>query len=169
MKIVDTNVLRVANGDTAQASPECVLACLSLLNQLRQQGGLVLDEDGEILNEYYRNARANGQPGVGDAFLHWCLLNFANPALCELVPITPHDQRGYEEFPDDPALATFDRSDRKFVAVALAHYSATGQMPTLHNATDSDWAHPPHYAAFRKHGLRLVFECPDYLSAPTAR
>ena len=162
MMLIDTNVLRVANGEAAQASLECVISCTALLQQVYEQGGLVLDEDGEILAEYSRNARANGQPGAGDAFLLQCLRNWANPAWCDLAAITPHDERGYEEFPDDSALISFDRSDRKFVAVARKHPA----RPAIHNATDSDWAHPVHHRALVSHGVSIVFLCLDCVAAP---
>lgn len=163
MKLIDTNVLRVANGEAEQASPECVITCTALLQQVSEEGRLVLDEDGEILGEYQRNARSNGQPGVGDAFLLQCLRNWTNPAWCELATITPHDERGYEEFPDDPALASFDRSDRKFVAVARKHPAG----PAIHNATDSDWADPVHHPALVRHGVRVIFLCPDCVAMPS--
>lgn len=125
--IVDTNVAVVANGRgrSPQASPSCVLRCVGRLRDLQLHHTLVLDDGWRILREYLRELSPAGQPGVGDAFLKWVLTNQANPARCEQVRIIPRDaaQPGGElcEFPDDPALAGFDPSDRKFVAVALAH------------------------------------------------
>ena len=52
-----------------------------------------------------------------------------------MVEITPDGIGDYKEFPEDPDLANFDPSDRKFVAVAIA----SGANPTIFNATDSDW------------------------------
>ena len=53
--------------------------------------------------------------------------------------ITPRrdDSANFVEFPLDTELAGFDRSDRKFVAVALVSGSAPDGFM---NAVDSDWA-----------------------------
>ncbi|MFN7733844.1 MAG: hypothetical protein ACK5OB_18245, partial [Pirellula sp.] len=80
----------------------------------------------------------------------------ANADFCEIVDITPSDKSGssFTEFPDAPELTKFDRSDRKFVAVALK----SGKKTPILNAVDSDWW------AFRntlaQHGVHLEFVCP---------
>lgn len=76
-------------------------------------------------------------------------------AKCERVVILPHLDRGYEEFPEDSALATFDRSDRKFVAVAL---SSSGQPPIL-VAGDRGWRR--HYEALTRNGITVEFLCDE--------
>ena len=98
--------------------------------------------------------------GVGDAFLKWAKSNEYTASICTRVPITPHPERGYEEFPDAEDLASFDRSDRKFVAVALAH----GEGPPIYNATDSDWHE--HGEALTRHGVRVEFLCPELVPGP---
>jgi len=118
--VVDTNVLIVANDDADHASPDCVAASVRALERIRRGGRIVIDDGFEILAEYQRKVSPTGQPGLGDAFLKWVFVNQANPDRCERVPISSDEARGYAEFPDDHALAAFDRSDRKFVAVALA-------------------------------------------------
>lgn len=155
-RLVDTNVLYVANDAEAKTySPACVLACTRLLRDIQQRGVLALDDQFEILGEYMNNASEVGQPGVGDAFLKWARSNEYNPQRCTRVPIAPHPDREYEEFPDAEDVADFDRSDRKFVAVALTHTDD----PPIHNAVDSDWR--DHYEALTRHGVKIVFECPD--------
>jgi hypothetical protein len=64
----------------------------------------------------------------------------------------------YEEFPDDPELARFDRSDRKFVAVTLA----SRLDPDVLNATDTDWWH--YRECLKKYGVRVVFLCPNLMT-----
>jgi hypothetical protein len=59
------------------------------------------------------------------------------------------------EFPEDPDLAGFDPSDRKFVAVALKSSCA----PEIANAADSDWY--IYGERLEKHGIRLKFLCPE--------
>jgi len=87
------------------------------------------------------------------------LTNWSNPNRCELVAITQQpsssDPKDFVEFPNDSTLQNFDRSDRKFVAVALAH----PETPPILNATDSDWWH--YRIALEMHGIKLHFLCPD--------
>jgi hypothetical protein len=137
MKIVDTNVPIVANGHSAQASEELVEKCIDALMQITREGGLVLDDNGLIFEEYSRNLNFSGQPGTGDAFMKWVHDNQWNPEFCERRSITPlfNDSRGFEEFPTAPALAQFDASDQKFVAVANA---SEPKHPIL-EAVDFKW------------------------------
>ncbi len=159
--IVDTNVAVVANGrqKSPQASPSCVVACVERLHDLQLRHTLVLDNGWRILREYLRELSPAGQPGVGDAFLKWVLTNRANPARCEQVHINPRDSAQFDgefsEFPDDPALDRFDPSDRKFVAVAIAH----AEHPSILNAVDTDWW--PYRAVLAGHGVCVDFLCPD--------
>jgi hypothetical protein len=103
--VIDTNVLVVANGrNCEQASPDCILACASRLNQIKQHGIVVLDSQWLILKQYMDNAYSIGQPGIGDAFLRWVLTNQANPKHCETVNITSTGQDNFAEFPQDPSL-----------------------------------------------------------------
>ncbi len=135
--VVDTNVPVVANGRSEQASPKCVSRCTVRLNQLMCSGKLVLDDSRRILKEYMANLRSAGQPGPGDAFLKWVHTNYSNPDRCDLVEITPRDasETDFEQFPPDAALADFDKTDRKFVAVALAHR----EQPPILQAVDTRW------------------------------
>ncbi len=153
---VDTNVPRVANSphDPTHAPPECVLECVRRVRELTANGGLLLDDGWRIIREYQSQLRSIGQPGVGDAFLRAVLTRHADPSWCTLVPITAHAERGFEEYPADPALTAFDPSDHMFVAVALA-----GPQPAVVlNAVDSDWWE--HRDALQRNGVRVEFLCP---------
>jgi hypothetical protein len=163
--VVDTNVLVVANERTAQAPATCVRACAERLRALIDAGTLVLDDQWRIIREYQRQASSSGEPGLGDAFLKWALINRTNPQRCDLVALTLRGDgdEDFEEFPDDPALGGFDRSDRKFVAVARA----STRRPPVVNATDTDWwlFREP----LQRHGVRIIFLCPDLMEASDRR
>lgn len=158
--IVDTNVPIVANGREIRASPGCAISCVRKLLEIQQSHTIVLDGGWHILREYLLRLRSDGQPGVGDAFLKWVLTNRANPRHCQLVSITlrpnSEDQNDFEEFPnDDEELTRFDRSDRKFVAVALVH----PEHPPILNAVDTDWW--DYRIALERHGIQVNFLCPE--------
>ncbi len=133
--VVDVNVAIVANGKKSpQADFACRLACVKALKQVRDNL-ICLDDGDHILSEYRNNLSMSGQPGVGDEFMYWLHQNQYTKTVCEQVVIHKHAKRVFEEFPDDSALAAFDRSDRKYVAVALT----SRNQPTILNAVDSDW------------------------------
>lgn len=151
-EVVDTNVAIVANNREPNASPSCVLACVAALRGLVDAGMLVIDDGDAILSEYRRYLSPSGQPGVGDEFMRWIFNHLYNPSRCERVRITPVNG-SFSEFPDDPDLNKFDRSDRKFVAVALA----STLHPSIVNAVDSDYA--LFGKAFAKHGVSIRHLC----------
>ena len=155
--VIDTNVLVTANNKSDHAGLDCLLTCVNALEEAKKHSVVTIDNGMLILDEYRRHASLGGQPGVGDAFLKWLWQNQGNPRHCEQVTITPTgcDKRDFQEFPDDPALLGFDPSDRKFVAAALA----SRNLPTILNATDSDWW--KFRQAFAANGLTIIFLCPD--------
>lgn len=152
--VVDTNVIWVANGETEQAGPRCVEACVDRLEGIKKTGGLLLDQGGCILEEY---PKPKGQPKVGHAFKIWVWTNEYNPERCTRVSIEPDDRRGFAEFPDDNELTNFDRKDRKFVAVAIA----SGESPPIVNAADPGWW--KHRRALARHGVEVDFICPELM------
>ena len=156
MVVVDTNVAVVANGQSPQASPNCVAICINRLEGIiRGEEKLVLDNRWIIISEYRDNLRSSGEPGAGDRFLLWLLRN--KDTQCDLVPITPVDgsENEFEEFPDDPALKDFDPDDRKFIAVACAH----PEKPPILQAVDSQWW--DFRDALRENGVTVAFICED--------
>jgi hypothetical protein len=154
--VIDTNVLAVANGKADHAGIDCVMSCVSALENAKQRNVILVDSGYRIFDEYRRHANLAGQPGLGDLFLKWLWNNQANQVHCEQIEITPSatDPDGFEEFPNDTRLADFDRSDRKFVAVALA----SNKCPAILNATDSDWWN--FQAPLQENGLEIKFLCP---------
>jgi hypothetical protein len=160
--VIDTNVPIVANGKADHVDdPDCVITALQMLKQVREKGTLVLDCEGLILKEYRDSSHLNmlGQPGAGDFFIKWAYDNQANARYCRQVRITPKgdDDQDFEEFPNDDALAGFDRSDRKFVAVA----AASKDNPEIVNASDTDWW--IYREALQSHGFRINFLCPELM------
>lgn len=153
--LIDTNVAVTANRGATHASPDCVLSCIRALKDLRETKRILVDQLGFIMREYRRHLAPAGQPGTGDMFFKWLWDNQGNPQLCRHVVVTVNGNpdRSFEEFPDDMELSRFDRSDRIFVAVALA----SRESPPILNATDSDWT------AFERqlanHGVRVQFLC----------
>lgn len=157
--VVDTNVILVANGQHDGVDAETVRTCARWLQALMQTGRLALDDRHEIVGEYLHKTHASDGVGVGDAFLRWVLHNQDNSARIDMVSVVPHLEQGYESFPDDARLAAFDRSDRKFVAVARVH----PERPPIWQATDSkwlDWAGP-----LADHGVSVRFLCEGAVQA----
>ena len=160
--IVDTNVAVTANRRELPngVSIHCVASCARRLRIVQDSEIVAIDSAWRILREYKARLNEGGQPGVGDVFLKWLLTNHANPMRCHKVEITPTAAgNSFVEFPDDPALEKFDPSDRKFVAVSIAHRD----HPPILNATDSDWQE--HEFALRIHGIVVEYVCPDYLAS----
>ena len=156
--IMDTNVAVVANGQPEQADLKCENICIQMLEDIIERRYILVDSDGAIFEEYARQFSYSGQPGPGDQFFTWLWRNLENTEHCRKIPVTPHAERGFEEFPDDPELASFDRDDRKFVAVALA----SGTTPDVLNASDTDWW--DHRHALRRNGVRIIFLCEELMA-----
>ncbi|MCE7975101.1 MAG: hypothetical protein DYG92_12390 [Leptolyngbya sp. PLA1] len=157
--VVDTNVTMVASRHTPAADERCINACVQRLREIQQSGGLLVDDKGLILREYTRKLGFKGQPGAGEAFAKWAHDNQAIPGKVSQVPITQRSDNGwrrYDEFPDLADLERFDKSDQKFVAVALA----SGESPPIVNAVDSDWWN--HRNALNVAGVTVEFLCPQH-------
>lgn len=157
--VVDTNVAVVANRNTEQAGQDCVSACIDTLRQIIQDEKyiILLDDGSLIFDEYLKNLSLSGQPGFGDFFIKWLWESQTDERYCRTVPVTAHDERGFEEFPDDPDLASFDWDDRKFVAVAVASKSG----PRVLNASDTDWR--DYREPLRRNGVEVDFLCPELM------
>ena len=153
--VVDTNVVLVANGQHADVSKDCVATCARRLQAIMQGGKLALDDQFRILSEYLNKTTPKKGSRAGDAFVRWAVNTKANAARIDLVSLREHPARGFESFPDHPALQAFDPPDRKFVAVACAH----GAEPPILQAADSKWLGWD--AALKAHGVSVDFLCQD--------
>lgn len=158
--VIETNILIAANGKSDQANDACMDKCIETLLEVRATACLALDDAGEILDEYSVYCSYSGQPGVGDEFFIWAHNN--QYATCRRVRLTPHDDRVYQEFPDAPGLAKFDRSDRKWIATALG----CDPTATIYNAVDSDYAEATQ--ALADAAIPVTELCPDCLKPKTA-
>lgn len=81
---------------------------------------------------------------------------------CLSVKITEDKEKGFVEFPDHPDLKSFDLSDRKFVAVAIASGVTSGINSAVCNATDSDWEE--HKVALKNVRITVVQLYPQHAS-----
>ena len=164
--VVDVNVAIVANANKSpQANLDCMSACVSALQDIVANGVIVLDADMRILDEYMQHLSLAGQPGLGDAFMRWVWENQSVTLRCERVDLTLISgvEGEFQQFPSDPDLRGFDRSDRKYVAVALA----SQKSPEILNAVDTDYWN--HRIALRKNRVRLRFLCPQNMGNSIGR
>jgi hypothetical protein len=150
--VIDTNVLVTAEGGPG-ASRSCAASCQNKLLEIQAAGSVALDTGWLIIREYEQNLQTSRQPGVGFRFLQWLLNTRSAKDHCSWITITPQSLRGFEEFPDHPGLKKFDRSDRKFVAVAARH---SPKLPIV-QATDSKWV--GWAAALAECAIEVEFVC----------
>ncbi len=163
--VVDTNVILVANGQHEHVSVACQQRCAHWLQGLMAQGRIALDSGFEILREYQHKTQLQALPDampptgeavkdrVGDAFVRWALHHVNDAARCDLIDLEPDASKGWRSFPDDPRLAHFDPSDRKFVAVAALH----PERPPILQAADSKWL--DWRGALAEHGVAVQMLC----------
>jgi hypothetical protein len=150
--VVDANVPIVANGRSGNHHLECQLACVDALERIMKRGKVFIDDGGAILEEYTRYLYYRGQPGVGDAFFRFIIQNQANRRRVRQIALPLRgDTADYVDYPDDPRLATFDRSDRKYAVCARK-----SRKPVL-NAVDSDWLE--YRVALDENGIEVRFLC----------
>ena len=153
--VVDTNVAIVANGDNQEVDCECQLNCVEKLEDLVKQGCVVVDEGGEIFEEYREYWEQGNIPGIGHVFFKHVWDNQHSPnGHVQRVVITPSDdtEKGFEELPKND----FDPSDRKFLAVAVKANAV------VLNAVDSDWKEQA--PLMRRLCVEVCQLCPQYAS-----
>ncbi len=164
--VIDTNVLVVANGKAAapQASKKCIILCRARLAEiLRGSERVLLDDKKRIVQEYRNNLNEKGR-GFGDRFWLELKRRFYNPKgypeTVIAVQITPLEGNGteFEEFPNnDAALNNFHKKDKKFVAVALAYQSDSGEIAPILKADDKGWEN--YKTALAEHGVHVHSIC----------
>ena len=155
--VVDTNVAIVANRRETDADVRCQLNCVERLRALTSREIVAIDDGGSILEEYKRRLNFSGMPGVGDAFLKHVFNYQYQDDRVRRVAVTPSDDdgRGFEELPEN----TFDRSDRKFLAVAVVAEAV------VLSATDSDWDEQA--ALMNALSVKVSQLCPQHQSRRT--
>ncbi len=152
--VVDTNVLIVANErGNPPADPECERTCIKMLEGAAKGKQVVLlDGSNRIMDEYRTSRSYSGVP-AGNAFFKY--LHDYQHSTKKVIHIsiqeTPDEDGGFANLPAN----TFDRDDRKFLAVAEA---GNGRVV---NATDSDWSE--HADFIDCLGVRVIELCPQCL------
>jgi hypothetical protein len=153
VRVIDTNVLLVANGSHEGVSAKCIRACIDLLNEIKGQGLLILDDRRRILTEYMNSVGKQRNRGVGDVFAKWVAQNLHNRQFVEEVALTEGPSFHFAEFPVPPQQEKFDPADRKFVATANAH----PDKPLVAQATDCKWI--DFWRDFAAAGISVEFLC----------
>lgn len=158
--VVDTNVATTANSANSGTDLECVAASAKALQKVMRDGVVFLDDAGLIMHEYRANLNSRGQPGPGDAFMKWVLTHEWSGTRVTRVPLTPKtdDPDDFDECPVSDRVH-FDRSDRKFLAVAHAH----PDRPQLLQSFDSKWW--GWQEPLKAFGVKIVFLCPHQIAA----
>ena len=159
--IIDTNVpLKAANiHPEDEIDRNCSKSCLSFIKALMDSENIVvLDKGREIIKEYQKNIDINSADNVASQFLIWLLRNMMTDKV-DVHEITNIGNNTYKEFPDSPDLKGFDRSDRKFVALANAHPAD----PSIYNGSDTDWWN--YKDALAREGIHIVFLSEEYMRA----
>lgn len=153
--VVETNVCIAANGRSTHANVTCQLACVEFLERLvshKSRDQIFLDDSGLILDEYKKHLHYKGQPGVGDVFFKYLHDHMYVSDKIMLVHVSQleDEQRGFLELP----VNRFDKSDRKFLAVALVGKA------TVVNALDTDWHEQAAFINFLSVPVKQL--CPIY-------
>lgn len=159
--IVDTNVpIKAADFHSEDVVDlKCSQSCLSFIKTLMNSDDVVvLDTGWEILNEYKKHIDIHAEDNVASEFLMWIIHGMLTEKVVQ-YQITKTGNNSYAEFPTSPSLSGFDRSDRKFVA--LAKVDPTN--PSIYNGSDTDWW--DFREAFTREGIHIVFLCEEYMRA----
>ena len=139
-KIIDTNVPLTAAGNSDAADEACQLACVQTLNRIfKGDIAVVIDAEGEAYKEYRNNMHPNPKGGLAGQFLMYLLDHQHNPTRFYRVKLRKDVDGQYEDYPDDEALLEFDRSDRKWVAMAIRFKEDSQKDAPIVNAADRDW------------------------------
>lgn len=162
-KILDTNVIISASGDrSSQITEACIDRCRLLLFECTTGNLQIVIDCGEhgshILHEYRQQFRYY-EGTYGKMFVRWILHNTMNEQYIIQIPITYLDGDEYREFPKDRDLEGFDPKDRKFIAVAIAHYQYEDQIAPIVQSADMKWS--KFVSAFAKHHVEVEFICPS--------
>lgn len=158
--VVDTNVATTANAINPGAPQDCVAKSARALLEVMKAGHVFIDDAGLIVGEYRSNLNAKGQPGPGDVFLKWLLTHEWGNEKVTRVTTTPkeEDPEDFEELPAAPEGTLYDRSDRKFLAVAAAHE----EHPPILQSFDSKWW--GWQSSLSEHQIKIHFLCKEEIA-----
>ncbi len=149
--IVDTNVAVVANGQNNGVVDSCKDACTRFIAEIHAGRIVLIDSADEIRAEYAKAVRMGRPYQLGAQFLLHVLRHQHDTRHVRRIELPKRPDGAFGDFPDTPDLASFDRSDRKFAALARKTGIAVA------NATDSDWA--DYKVSLNAHGIAVDFLC----------
>lgn len=139
-KIIDTNVPLTAAGDNDAADEACQLACVQTLQRIfKGDIAVVIDAEGEAYREYRDNMHPDPKGGLAGQFLMYLINHRHDSTRFYRVKLRKNVDGQYEDYPHDEALLEFDRSDRKWVAMAIRFKEDTQKDAPIVNAADRDW------------------------------
>ncbi len=159
--IIDTNVLIIANDYDHESGIECVENCIEFLIKARNNI-IAVDDMDRVFEEYRRYVSPSGKPDLGDEFMGWLWQNRTNTNVCKQVTINDIDGNLnvlFEGIPIDGSFDTFDKSDQKFIAIALN----IDDPAKIVNASDTDWK--KHEKQIKAIGIEVIELCPDYIAS----
>lgn len=158
--VIDTNVVATANGANPEAGATCRVASAEALQEVMGKGHLFLDAGNLILEEYL-GAVGTGQPEAGGAFVRWVLQNQWVESRVSRVLITARTgaPTAFLELPSPAIGTTYDPSDEKFLAVAVAH----PERPHVLQSFDSKWW--GWQESLERCGVTVHFLCADQIRA----
>ena len=157
--IMDTNVAAKAATPQEECKPEewdMQERCIEFIREFTKNtdSQLVLDFDYEIIKEY-RN-RIPNDTSIGKIFWHWFNCYIGKIPFENMVKLEKDDDGNYVMFPLEKRTEEFDRSDRKFVALARTH----NEHPPIIEAADGKWL--GFKDVFGEYGVHIEFLDNDY-------
>jgi hypothetical protein len=117
------------------ASEQCILACVQVIQRIRDGQRVGVDTTDEILREYLSTLGTARTPGIATKLARALWHRRYDGRLCHRIDITPigTPPGSYAEVP--AGLRDFDVDDQKFIAVAAAQ----GSVPPVFQALDREW------------------------------
>lgn len=136
-QIIETNIIAAANHKADHLNEQQQDKCVLFLIKHKENSVTYIDDNNLILNEYRKYCHFSGAPFMGDYFFKWLWDQQCNIQICKRIKLNQTDDHGFEflEVKEYLELNSFDKSDKKFVAVCLS----ADKIPEIYNACDSDW------------------------------
>lgn len=165
-KIIDTNVPLTAAGKNSEASIDCQRRCLEVVQSvLEGETSVVIDDRNAVLAKYRQNMHPDPTGSPAEQFLIHVLTNQLSSDCVQRAKLVEGPGGEFVDFPDtdgtwttdERRCKTFDRDDKKWVALAVRFKKDTGSDAPIVNAADRCWL------AFEAHlesaGVKLETLC----------
>lgn len=152
--IMDTNVAAKAATPQEECKPEewnMQEQCIEFIREFTKNidSQLVLDFDYEIIKEY-RNRIPDNTP-IGKIFWRWFNSYIGKIPFENMAKLEKDADGNYIMFPLEKRTEEFDKSDRKFVALARTH----NEHPPIIEAADGKWL--GFKDVFSEYGVHIEF------------